>query len=177
MHSAAAKRIFDSAELKRIASLIFARPGDPTFTINFMYGSRQALHQDSCVFHIAPPNYVMVAWLACENISPDSGPLVFCPASHKEPIYPGFDDYPQTNLRTMPKERMQEYYDYVSGLAAKYERKQFLGSKGDVLLWHGMLIHGGDEVKRPELTRKSYVCHYVPPGMDVSSQVNGPFNW
>jgi ectoine hydroxylase-related dioxygenase (phytanoyl-CoA dioxygenase family) len=176
-HSDNARRIFDDKALNDTASLIFDRPAEPTFTINFMYGSRQSLHQDSCVFHIAPPNYLMGAWLACEDITADSGPLVYYPGSHREPMFPGFHDYPQTNLRTMPKDKMPEYYEYVNRLSEKYERKQFLARKGDVLLWHGMLIHGGDEVTNSARTRKSYVCHYIPPGMNKSDQVKGPFNW
>jgi hypothetical protein len=27
------------------------------------------------------------------------------------------------------------------------------------------------------LSRRSYVCHYIPPGMDVASKIEGPFNW
>ena len=176
-HKESAKAILNNAELARLASLIMGRRADPVFTINFMYGSRQSLHQDSGVFHIAPPHYLAGAWLACEDISPDSGPLVYCPGSHREPLFPGFDNYPQTNLRTMPKERMQEYYDYINKLAEKYEKRLFIAKKGEILFWHGLLIHGGSEVKRPDLTRRSYVCHYIPPGMDVSADIVGPFNW
>jgi hypothetical protein len=176
-HSAAARKIFDNPEIARVASLIMGEKADPTFTINFVYGSRQSLHQDTCVFHAVPPSAICGVWLACEDISPDSGPLVYYPKSQKEPLFPEFDNYPQTNLRTMPRENMQNYYDYVNSLAQKYDRHQFLARKGDVLLWHGMLIHGGDEVRNPELTRKSYVCHYHPPHVDRSGEIAGPFNW
>lgn len=173
--SPSARLIFDNPELTRLASLILGRPAAPSYTINFTYGSQQPLHQDTAVFHVTPPNYLVGAWLACEDVSPDSGPLVFYPGSHREPLYPKFDNYPQTNLRTAPDP--QEYSDYIAGRSEQYERRLYNARKGDVFFWHGMLIHGGSPVADPKLTRRSYVCHYIPPGMDVSGQIEGPFNW
>ncbi|MBX7244825.1 MAG: phytanoyl-CoA dioxygenase family protein [Candidatus Sumerlaeaceae bacterium] len=164
-------------ELERLISLIMDRPTPPEYTVNFMWGSRQALHQDGAVFHLHPPNYLCGVWLACEDISPDSGPLVYYPGSHRSQFFPKFDNYPQTNLHCCPKEQMQEYADFMEQQAKNYERHQFVAKKGQVLLWHAMLIHGGDTVRRPELTRHSYVCHYVPPGMKKDDEVVGPFNW
>jgi ectoine hydroxylase-related dioxygenase (phytanoyl-CoA dioxygenase family) len=172
-----AKKLHQNAELKRLASLVFGRSCYPGWAINFMYGSAQKLHQDTAVFHIYPPNYLIGAWMACEDISPDSGPLVIYPGSNKEPIYAGFDNYPQTNLKTASKETTQDYYEYLYKLSEKYEPHYFLGNKGDVLFWHAMVIHGGSTINNPRLTRKSFVIHYVPTGMDVQDQIKGPFNW
>ena len=80
-------------------------------------------------------------------------------------------------MRTANKEVTQAYEEWIYDLAKKYEKKTFLAKKGDILLWHGMLIHGGDQVNRPELTRKSYVCHYIADGMNKYQEIEGPFNW
>jgi ectoine hydroxylase-related dioxygenase (phytanoyl-CoA dioxygenase family) len=90
-------------------------------------------------------------------------------------LFPKFDNYPQTNLRTAPDPR--EYSDYVAGRSELYQRRTYCAKKGDIFLWHGMLIHGGSPVLDPKRTRRSYVCHYIPPGMDVSARIKGPFNW
>src|SRR5262249_44763304 len=145
------------------------------YTINFTHGSEQELHQDTAVFHVVPPNYLVGAWLACEDISSDSGPLVVFPGSHRSPMFPEFDDYPQTNLRTSPSP--QRYAGFVHTVSEQYVPTEFLPKKGEVLLWHGMLIHGGSPVRDRSQSRRSYVCHYIPPGMDVSGSVQGPFNW
>jgi len=176
-YSKHANAIHDNQELIRMASLVMGRPTNAEYTINFMYGSRQHLHQDSAVFHLFPPNFLMGAWLACEDITADSGPLVYYPGSHKEPMFPGFDNYPQTNLKTCNKATTEAYEAWLEKTAEKYERHQFLAKKGQVLLWQGMLIHGGDAVTNPEKTRQSYVCHYVPPGMKQDEKIVGPFNW
>jgi hypothetical protein len=102
--NAAAKRIYWDRRLGACASRIFARRSRPIAAINFMSGSEQELHQDMAVFHIFPHNYLIGAWIACEDITPDSGPLVIYPGSHRAPFFPGFTDYPQTNLRTADAE-------------------------------------------------------------------------
>ena len=177
LYSESTRRIFQNAGLIRLCSLILGRQADPLYTINFTFGSTQSLHQDTAVFFIHPMNYIIGAWLACEDIHPDSGPLVYYPGSHKEQLFPRFDNYPQTNLKTCERPMIDEYYRYLDNVAARYERKTFIAKKGDVFLWHGMLIHGGDAIRNPELTRRSYVCHYIPPGLSKESEMAGPFNW
>jgi ectoine hydroxylase-related dioxygenase (phytanoyl-CoA dioxygenase family) len=36
-----------------------------------------------------------------------------------------------------------------------------LPKRGDLLIWHGALIHGGTPMQNPELTRRSFICHYT----------------
>ncbi len=172
-----ASRIFWHPRLKAIASRIFARPAKPIAAINFMTGSEQALHQDMAVFHIYPHNYLMGAWIACENIAPESGPLVIYPGSHRIRLFSGFTEYPQTNLRTADPDTTRRYQDYVDALATQFERREFLARKGQVLFWHGMLIHGGAPVARRGTSRKSMVLHYSVRGADRAREVRGPFNW
>lgn len=169
--------IHDHEEFIRVSSLVFGQQANAEYTINFAYGSRQHLHQDCAVFHLFPPQYLIGVWLACENISAESGPLIYYPGSHKEPLYAEFDNYPQTNLKTADKATMKRYEAHLDRVAEKYEKKQFLARKGQTLFWHGMLLHGGDAVINPEQTRNSYVCHYVPPGMKQDHRIEGPFNW
>jgi len=176
-YSIAAKSIFENQELIRLTSLIFNCPSIPDSTLSFMYGSAQDAHQDTAVFHVFPPNYIVGAWIACEDISADSGPLMFYPKSHRESLFKRFDNYPQTNLRTANSKVFKAYSDHVKELTGKYQRELFVARKGDVLLWHGMLLHGGAEINNPKLTRKSYVIHYMPAGMNVGNEVHGPFNW
>lgn len=176
-YNLAGLRIYRNRRLRRLASAIFGCAARPFASISFLYGSRQALHQDMAVFHIYPHNFLIGAWVACEDIDPSSGPLVFLPGSHRAPPFPGFTDYPQTNLRTVDAERNAEYYRYIEGLAARYPRREFLAKRGQVLLWHGMLVHGGAPVTEPSRTRRSFVVHYHARHADRANQVLGPFNW
>ena len=172
-----ARRIFANPSLSQWASLVLGRQASPYYTINFTYGSVQSLHQDTAVFYIWPMNYLVGAWLACEDIHPDSGPLVYYPGSHRERLFPRFSDYPQTNLKNCERSLIDIYHEYLQNVAQRYERKAFMAKRGEVFLWHGMLIHGGDAIRNPDLTRRSYVCHYLPPECDRASDAKGPFNW
>jgi phytanoyl-CoA hydroxylase len=175
--NSAAHRVFASRKLRRYASLLFGKKARPFAVINFPAGSQQALHQDMAVFHIYPHNYLLGAWIACEDISADAGPLVFYPGSHRVPLFTGFTDYPQTNLRTATGELAHRYQEYVDTLATQFPRHEFLPRKGQILLWHGMLIHGGTRIARAGSTRRSMVIHYTVPGADRGREVHGPFRW
>jgi ectoine hydroxylase-related dioxygenase (phytanoyl-CoA dioxygenase family) len=176
-HSESARRIFQSAALARWSHLILGRKADPSYTINFTFGSEQGLHQDTAVFAVSPMNHLIGAWLACEDIDPDSGPLVYYPGSHREKLFTQFDNYPQTILKTCKPALIDEYLRFLADVALRYERKTFIARKGEWFLWHGMMIHGGDAIRNPSLTRRSYVCHYIPPGMNKEMEIQGPFNW
>jgi ectoine hydroxylase-related dioxygenase (phytanoyl-CoA dioxygenase family) len=110
-------------------------------------------------------------------VGPDAGPLVLYRGSHRARLYPGFTDYPQTNLRTATDEEAAAYDRWVEALALRYEREEFHARKGQVLLWHGMLIHGGAPVRRATTSRRSMVLHYASRGADRGREVSGPFRW
>lgn len=175
---AAADRIFENRRLKEITSLIFDRKAYPRSTINFYLGSQQELHQDMAVFHVFPGNYLIGVWIALEDISPDSGPLRYVPGSHREPAWPPFANHPQSTLRTCPLSDYEGYYKYTNAIADSLGgARPYLAKKGDVFLWHGMLVHGGSAVNDPALTRKSMVIHYLVDGVDQTDRTVGPFNW
>jgi phytanoyl-CoA hydroxylase len=160
----AAARVYANDRLRAMASRILGRPSRPVASITFMYGSEQALHQDMAVFHVWPRNHLLGAWIACEDIGPGSGPLVFYPGSHVEPMFTEFDRYPATNLHTSDDGRAERYQRWIDTVADRYERREFLPRKGQVLLWHSMLIHGGSPVADGDATRRSYVVHYATRG-------------
>lgn len=175
--NAAAKRVFRTPRLRALASTLLGRRARPIAAINFMAGSQQSLHQDMAVFHIYPHNWLVGAWIACEDVSPESGPLLFYPGSHRTPMFAEFDDYPQTNLRTADLARAERYQAWVDEQATRYEAHRFHAKKGQVLFWHGQMIHGGAPVTLPGATRKSMVVHYSVRGADRGREVQGPFRW
>jgi ectoine hydroxylase-related dioxygenase (phytanoyl-CoA dioxygenase family) len=175
--NAAAHRIFHAPALRGLVSRLLGRAARPFAAINFMSGSQQHLHQDMAVFHIYPHDYLVGAWIACEDVRPECGPLVIHAGSHRIPMFPGFTDYPQTNLRTADAATAAAYERWIDAVAADHPRHEFLAKKGEVLFWHGMLAHGGAPVATPGTTRKSMVLHYTVRGADRGREVRGPFNW
>lgn len=177
LYSSSARQIFDHPVIGRIASTIFGRRGEPRYSLMFSKGTEQGLHQDTCVFHILPRNFMMGVWIACEDIKPESGPLEYYPGSHRTPLFSEFTNYPQTNRRTSDPEQSKRYDEHVVNLAKAFEKHELLIRKGDVMFWHPMLIHGGAPRRDRLATRKSFVLHSIAEGADFGGRVKGPFNW
>ena len=176
-HNAAAERIFRNERMRMLCSMLLGTEALPHYSLTFSKGSRQGLHQDTCVFHVWPKNALVGVWIALEDVAPDSGPLVYCPGSHREPLFSEFDNYPQTQRRTSPAATSVRYDAYVTELGNDYPKEYFLAKRGQALLWHGMLIHGGAPDVAAGTTRKSFVVHYMPEGANVAHEIVGPFNW
>ena len=49
------------------------------------WGSEQAAHSDSIHMTTHPLGYMTAAWIALEEMTPDNGPLIYHPGSHKLP--------------------------------------------------------------------------------------------
>lgn len=160
--SARIRQVTRDPRLTDLAGFILDREVVPFQTINFLYGSNQRAHSDSIHMTTYPLGYLVAVWIALEDIHPDSGPLFYYPGSHRLPylLNENFNSG-STNLRLGRK----GYPDYEDRIEAVIREKQlekavFLARKGDALVWHANLIHGGMPVINPALTRRSMVIHY-----------------
>ena len=48
---------------------------------------------------------------------------------------------------------------------------QFLAREGDVLIWHGKLVHGGSTPAFRGIERPAIICHYYPADLKVGRVV------
>jgi ectoine hydroxylase len=161
-HSPVIKEMMHDKGLIDLLSFILGKEVQPFQTLNFVKGSGQRAHSDSIHMTTYPLGYLIAAWIALEDIHPDSGPLFYYPGSHKLP-YLLNDDFENYSTRfKLGKKEYTDYEDLVEDILSKnpLEKKIFLPKKGDVLIWHANLIHGGIPVTNPDLTRKSMVIHY-----------------
>jgi ectoine hydroxylase-related dioxygenase (phytanoyl-CoA dioxygenase family) len=72
-------------------------------------------------------------------------------------------DYDSGNTRfTIGENSNRHYEDRIEALIRErgLEKKLLLAKRGDVLIWHANLLHGGSAIQRPGATRRSMVCHY-----------------
>lgn len=131
-------------------------------SIYFEWGSGQALHRDPMHVYTSPPAHLIGAWIALEDIGPDCGPLTYVPGSHRLPYYqfsPG--EYRVEHGRHGDEDvRRAEAFDLEQCRRHGLEPELFTSRRGDVLLWHASLLHGGAPLRNPELTRKSLVVHF-----------------
>ncbi len=160
--SETAMRLYLEPRVHRYASLILGERAIATQSLYFEFGSQQALHRDSVVVPTPEFGRLVAAWIALEDIAPESGPLMYVPGSHRLPFYefrPGQYLYDATSHTGADVEAALAFYRAElerSGLPTKH----FCARRGEVLIWHSALSHGGAPPTTPERTRKSFVVHF-----------------
>jgi hypothetical protein len=160
-HSEAVRRVLTDPQVGRILNFVFGRPAQLFQTIDFFAGSQQPLHSDAFHMTTQPPGYLAGGWVALEDVEPDAGPVYYLPGSHKLP-YVMSEDLGLTGSPLSIPLKDEAYGRRVSQLAdeAGLEPVEFVGRKGDMLIWHHNLLHGGRPVEREGSTRRSLVAHY-----------------
>ena len=136
----------------------------PFQTLNMPIGSQIPPHADQVLMSTHPEGYMVAAWIALEDVAPDSGPLLLWSGTHKLP-------YLSARSVGIPAEgsaetKSQAYGERYYGANQKriedggFEPYRFLAKRGQVLLWHSNILHGGALVTRPDSTRRSLIVHY-----------------
>ena len=157
-------RILKHPELLQYIRLLMEREPKPLQTIASHKGSQQGLHSDSIHMTTYPLGYLSAAWIAFEDIDPDCGPLVYYPGSHRLPYV--FSKEVGITEEDFKKNGYAPYHakyePHISQLVKQHgmEPHHFHAKKGDVLIWHANLVHGGSARRNLELSRRSVVCHF-----------------
>jgi phytanoyl-CoA hydroxylase len=131
-------------------------------SINFIMGSEQRTHSDSIHMTTYPLGGLLGVWIALDDVDEDNGPLHYYPGSHKLPYYLN-EDYDNEGNALMIGNK--DYSAYEAMIAQKLEdqkenKKIFKAKKGDLLIWHANLFHGGEPHTNKSKTRRSMVLHY-----------------
>jgi phytanoyl-CoA hydroxylase len=161
-HSEAALAIYLWRPIFDYVERILGAPAVATQSLYFEYGSQQALHRDPIFVQTRPASHLVAAWVALEDIHPDSGPLLYVPGSHRLPYY-----------QFSPGEHRFDHHrhgDAELAAMAAFDREQVRSAglpsqtltcpSGRVFLWHASLLHGGAVVADPARTRRSFVVHF-----------------
>ncbi|MET4806356.1 phytanoyl-CoA dioxygenase family protein [Limibacillus sp. MBR-115] len=127
--------------------------------------TRRDWHQDSYLSRKGA-SWRLAIWIALEDIHPDSGPFEFVPGSHRWPTLDNEkvrDLLPQ-HLRNADWPRWADRFVVPACKAEICKRRarveKFIARKGDVLIWHGSLLHRGAVPVDPQRPRKSFIAHY-----------------
>lgn len=158
----AAEAVLDP-QLTDLLSYLLGREVGIWQSISFFRGSRQGAHSDAFHMMTKPPGYLVAIWIALEDISPDCGPVFYLPGTHRLPYITTEDlDLPSNGSKLFVPDKAAAYYERIKQeiREAGVEPVQFLPKKGDVLIWHSNLLHGGGPITNPESTRRSLVAHY-----------------
>ena len=131
-------------------------------SINFVKGSEQDTHSDSIHMTTYPLGGLLGVWVALEDVGEDNGPLHYYPGSHKLPYYLNKDYNNEGSSFLIGNKSYSEYEKMIAKKIKDLGLKKeiFKAKKGDLLIWHANLFHGGEVHKNPDATRKSVVFHY-----------------
>ena len=131
-------------------------------SINFKMGSEQHTHSDSIHMTTFPLGGLLGVWIALEDIELDNGPLHYYPGSHQLPYYLNEDYNNEGNFFLIGAKDYSQYEKMIEEKISEnsIEKKVFTAKKGDLLIWHANLFHGGEPHLNKTKTRKSMVLHY-----------------
>ncbi|MBD2160625.1 phytanoyl-CoA dioxygenase family protein [Limnothrix sp. FACHB-1083] len=124
-------------------------------------------HQDDYLNPVGVNAHYAGVWFALDYIHPDAGPFEFVPGSHRwevcrrerilaalppdlrdDPAWPSHSEKILTPL----------YEEEIPRKGIK--PVTWCGKKGDVLIWHGWLLHRGSYPKDSEILRPTIITHY-----------------
>lgn len=165
--SAKVNAMMRDKELVRLISFLLGKETDLFQTIIFFEGSQQNPHSDFIHMSTEPKGYLVGVWIALEDIDTDAGPVYYYPGSHRLP-YIFNEDFETGNTSLWLGDLNYTTYEIkIQELIKEHNLQpvEFTAKKGDVLIWHANLIHGGKKINRKGATRKSLVGHYFSKGV------------
>lgn len=163
--SANARAVQFAAPIRRFLAQLFERPPMAFQSLLFRYGTEQDMHQDTAYVVVQSPMQFVGVWVALEDVAEGTGELQYYGGSHHIPEFlwlgrgracpPGYGDHRA----------------FLAWVRDESERRgcpllRFHPKKGDALVWHADLVHGGSKRELRDRTRWSLVTHYCPVDVD-----------
>jgi phytanoyl-CoA hydroxylase len=181
-HLPEARELYLHRQIFDFLNLLAGREVVSIQSLFFEYGSQQVLHRDTVVVPTGAPSHLFGCWIALEDIHPDCGALAYVPGSHRLPYFEFAPGEYQFDAQRMGDEEIREGMAFEEEQCHEHglEPRLFTAKKGEVLIWHASLRHGGGPVRDPSLTRKSFVVHvsirdtYPARSSTVFDRVPGP---
>lgn len=151
---------WDEASLKwlidsRIKEAITAFTNEEPYAVQTMLyfkpaGARgQALHQDQFYLR-AKPGTCVAAWMALDRCDIENGCMQVVPGSHRLPL-----------LCTTAADTTKSFTDVTVPLPDDLTPVPVIMEAGDVLFFHGQLIHGSFPNTSQDRFRRALIGHYI----------------
>jgi ectoine hydroxylase-related dioxygenase (phytanoyl-CoA dioxygenase family) len=166
---AAREAIFQPA-VAEFLTTIFGEPAIAMQSLCFEYGSQQGIHQDTAYVVSSQPLSLAAAWIALEDVAPGSGELIYYPGSHRFNHFLFGGESKSWTKNRHGDEAHEQFLGQLHEQARQrgIQQDKFLAKKGDVLIWHADLAHGGAPITNSKQTRRSFVVHFCPLGVKPS---------
>jgi len=137
-------------------------------------GSAQPIHRDTPYFSTLPPYFYLGIWVALEDAGEQNGALEAYPGGHRvgEPDREAMALRHYAALDAIPRISDVLWNDFQADIVARCEAaglaKRLLSvERGDTVIWHPQLPHGGSAIADIQRSRFSLVMHTKPLGVPV----------
>lgn len=161
-HSEIVKNIGNDKKLLEFLSILMDGQAKLFQSINFINGSQQKTHSDSIHMTTYPLGGLLGVWIALEDVDETNGALHYIPESHKLPYFLNSDYDNEGSAFKIGKKSYKAYEEFLEEKVKELGLKKevFRAKKGDLLIWHANILHGGEPHFDKSKTRKSLVYHY-----------------
>jgi phytanoyl-CoA hydroxylase len=176
----------ESRRALAVADRYFSQPTSLYTTLYYERGSEQSLHRDTPYFCTKPADQYLGMWLALDDVDAHNGPLRVVAGSHRLPpidtdalareLFPDHADIPKISDAAFSRYQAEvQRLSDAHGLVAHDVHVR----RGDIIIWHPSMFHGGAPHHAKERSRRSLVMHVTPQGtpvyqMDVFLQPSKP---
>ncbi len=157
-----------SERINRFLELLFDARPFASQSLGFYRGSAQEAHQDSAFVPYTLQRGFVASWIALEDVEAGAGELFYYVGSHRFGDYLYDNQYKSVSEAVragVPQEAANEMVGpHVSSLPVRAKEQDlpertFIARRGDALIWHADLAHGGKPISTAR-SRKSVVTHY-----------------
>nr|WP_314490650.1 phytanoyl-CoA dioxygenase family protein [uncultured Chryseobacterium sp.] len=161
-HSEIVKNIGNDKQLLEFLSVLMDGQAKLFQSINFINGSQQKTHSDSIHMTTYPLGGLLGVWIALEDVDENNGALHYIPGSHKLPYFLNSDYDNEGSFFKIGNKSYKAYEEFLEEKVIELGLKKeiFKAKKGDLLIWHANILHGGEPHIDKTRTRKSLVYHY-----------------
>jgi phytanoyl-CoA hydroxylase len=122
-------------------------------TFSMIRGGDELSHDESSRAKVASGRLVAGVYVALEDTQLDAGPVGLFPGSHAINLAPA-----------PPGENPEECHYRLERSCSRsgIDRRLLQLDKGDVVVWHGCLVHGGTDPITTGASRLSLLAHFAP---------------
>lgn len=160
------REFFTYGPLAELLESLIGEPAGVHLNLTGWRSTERDWHQDS---YLNPPHvgdYYAAVWIALDDIHPDSGPFQYVPGSHRWPqvtqdlilsaLEPHERDHkwPKHSERVLTPLFEQEIIKRGNNVVSHTP------NRGDLLVWHGRLMHRGSPPNVPGMERRAAIAHY-----------------
>lgn len=152
--------------LANLLESLISEPAGLHLNLTGWQSTERNWHQDSYLNPVHVGDYYAAVWIALDTIHPDSGPFQYVPGSHRWPQV----THGKILAALKPEERDHRWPKFSERILTPILEEEIvkrgnnvvthLPNRGDVLIWHGRLMHRGSRANVPGMERRSLIAHY-----------------